>query len=165
MGEEVLASGDAGAGGGHLAQIVEMAPHDAAAQGGLVRALSAAGEFEAADAALAALPPELASDVEVQRARAALELARNKPEDSELAELREAAATGDMAARLAYAEAAFAAGERDTAADVLLAMIAEDRAWKDGAARAKLLQMFEAVGLEDPWVAAMRRRLSLILFG
>ena len=26
-------------------------------------------------------------------------------------------------------------------------------------------QLFEAVGLEDPWVAAQRRRLSLILFG
>ena len=44
-------------------------------------------------------------------------------------------------------------------------MIAEDRAWDEGAARAKLLQMFEATGLEDPWVAAQRRRLSLILFG
>ena len=165
MGEEALASGDAGRAAGIYAQIAEMAPHDPAAQGGLVRALSAAGEFEAADAALAALPPELANDAEVQRARAALELARNKPEDSQLAALREAAAGGDMAARLAYAEAAFAAGERDVAADVLLAMIAEDRAWQDGAARAKLLQMFEAVGLEDAWVAAMRRRLSLILFG
>ena len=37
--------------------------------------------------------------------------------------------------------------------------------WNDGAAKAKLLQMFEAVGLEDPWVSAQRRRLSLLLFG
>ena len=29
----------------------------------------------------------------------------------------------------------------------------------------ELLSLFEAVGLEDPWVAAQRRRLSLILFG
>jgi putative thioredoxin len=28
-----------------------------------------------------------------------------------------------------------------------------------------LLKLFEAVGLEDPWVAATRRRLSAILFG
>ena len=33
------------------------------------------------------------------------------------------------------------------------------------AAKAKLLQIFEAVGLEDPWVAATRRKLSLVLFG
>ena len=65
----------------------------------------------------------------------------------------------------AIAEAAFAAGNRDAAAERLLASIQADRAWNDGAARAKLLQIFEAVGLEDPWVAATRRRLSLILFG
>ena len=47
----------------------------------------------------------------------------------------------------------------------LLAMIAADRAWNEGAARAKLLQIFEVVGLEDAWVAARRRRLSTILFG
>ena len=33
-------------------------------------------------------------------------------------------------------------------------MIAADREWNEGAAKAKLLQIFEAVGLEDPWVAA-----------
>lgn len=165
MGEEVLAAGDAERAADVFAQIVELAPGNAAAQGGLVRALAAAGLFEPADEVLAALSPELAADAEVQRARTALELARSKPEDSELAALRAAAEGGDLAARLAYAEAAFASGERDAAADTLLKMIAEDREWQEGAARAKLLQMFEAVGLEDPWVAATRRRLSLILFG
>ena len=53
----------------------------------------------------------------------------------------------------------------DEAADTLLAMIERDREWNDGAARTKLLQIFEAVGLEDPWVVATRRRLSKILFG
>ena len=51
------------------------------------------------------------------------------------------------------------------AADTLLAMIAADRGWNEGAARAKLLQIFEAIGLEDPWVSATRRRLSTVLFG
>ncbi|MBT8388788.1 MAG: tetratricopeptide repeat protein, partial [Altererythrobacter sp.] len=37
--------------------------------------------------------------------------------------------------------------------------------WNDGAAKAKLLQIFEAVGLEDEWVVANRRKLSHILFG
>jgi putative thioredoxin len=70
-----------------------------------------------------------------------------------------------MDARFAYAEAAFAGGERDAAADELLTMIAADREWNEGAAKAKLLQIFEAVGLEDPWVVATRRRLSRLLFG
>ena len=39
-----------------------------------------------------------------------------------------------------------------------------DREWNEGAARKRLLQLLEAVGLEDPWAAAQRRRLSAILF-
>jgi putative thioredoxin len=44
-------------------------------------------------------------------------------------------------------------------------MVAADREWNEGAARARLLQIFEAIGLEDPWVASTRRRLSTVLFG
>jgi len=167
MGEEVLAAGDGERAAGIFAQIVEMAPDNAAAQAGLVRALAMAGKLEEAEAALAAIDPSLASDPEIERARSALELAKERPDDSELAALRQAAtaAPDDMDAQLAFASAAFAAGERDQAADTLLAMIQKDGEWNEGAAKAKLLQIFEAVGLEDPWVAATRRRLSLILFG
>jgi len=165
--EDHLASGDAAAAAGMFAQIAEVAPANPAAQGGLIRALVAAGEVDHAETVLAAVPAELAGDGEIARARAAFDLAKDKPEDSELAGLRAAAAANpaDMDAQLAYANAAFAAGGRDDAADTLLAMIAADRAWNEGAARTKLLQIFDVVGLEDPWVAAQRRRLSLILFG
>jgi len=47
----------------------------------------------------------------------------------------------------------------------LLDSIARDREWNEGAARKRLLQLLEAVGLEDPWAGAQRRRLSAILFG
>jgi putative thioredoxin len=167
MGEEVLASGDGERAAGIFAQIVEMAPGSAPAQAGLVRSLAMAGRVEEAEAALAALDPALASDPGIERARSALELAKSRPDDSELEALRQAAASApdDMEAQLAFAAAAFAAGERDSAADTLLAMIARDAEWNEGAAKAKLLQIFEAIGLDDPWVAATRRRLSLILFG
>ena len=62
-------------------------------------------------------------------------------------------------------EFTFAAGERDGAAETLLRMITADREWNEGAAKAKLLQIFEAIGLEDPWVSATRRKLSTVLFG
>lgn len=167
MGEDVLAGGDAERAASIFAQILEIAPDNGPAHAGLIRAMLAAGEVDSAQQLVDALPPELAGDAEIVRAKAALELAKDKPEDSELAALRLAAEAdpADMAAQLAYATAAFAAGNRDAAAETLLAMIAADRAWNEGAARAKLLQIFEAVGLEDPWVAAMRRRLSIILFG
>jgi putative thioredoxin len=167
MGEEVLASGDGERAAGIYAQIIDMAPDNAEANAGLVRALVAAGMLDDADAVLAQLDPTLAADPAVERARVALELARERPDDSELATLRAAAAErpADMDAQLAFAGAAFAAGERDAAAETLLAMIRADREWNEGAAKTRLLQMFEAIGLEDPWVAATRRKLSTILFG
>jgi putative thioredoxin len=167
MGEDVLASGDGERAAGIFAQIVDMAPDSGPAVGGLVRALTLAGHIEDAEQMLAALDPELAKDAAIERARLALELARDKPEEGELAALRAAAAErpADMDAQIAFANAAFAAGDRDAAADTLLRMISADREWNEGAARAKLLQMFEAIGLEDPWVAATRRRLSTVLFG
>ncbi len=167
MGEEVLAEGDGERAAGIFAQIVELAPENAAAHGGLLRSLILAGHLDEAEAALAALDPALSGDPVIERARTALALAKDKPDDGELAALRAAAAErpGDMDAQLAYAGAAFAAGERDEAAQKLLAMIQADREWNEGAAKAKLLQMFEAIGLEDPWVASTRRKLSTILFG
>jgi putative thioredoxin len=57
-----------------------------------------------------------------------------------------------------------AAGDRDRAAETLLESIRRDREWNEGAARKRLLQFMEAVGLEDPWASAQRRRLSAILF-
>ncbi len=168
MGEQVLADGDAERAAGIFAQVVEMAPDNGAAQVGLIRALIEAGRLDEAQLALTAAAeqnPALAEDAQFNAARTALELAANAPDEGELAALRDKAQAGAMEDRLAYAEASFAAGQRDAAADELLAMIEADREWNEGAARAKLLQIFEAVGLEDPWVVATRRRLSRLLFG
>lgn len=169
MGEQVLSEGDAARAAGIFAQVAEMAPDNAAAHAGLIRALALADRVEEAKAALAVVEanPALAKDPRVENAKAALELAGSKVDDDELAALREKAQSdpSDMDARLAYAEAAFAAGERDAAADELLAMIETDREWNEGAARTKLIDIFNAVGLEDPWVVATRRRLSKLLFG
>jgi putative thioredoxin len=167
MGEQILAEGDADRAAGIFGQVVEMAPDNAAAHAGLIRALVSAGRADEAQAALAAVDPVLAEDPVIKTARTALELAGTKVDEGELQALRGRAAEqpADMDAQMAFAEAAYAAGSRDEAADTLLRMIEADREWQEGAAKAKLLQMFEAVGLEDPWVVATRRRLSKILFG
>ena len=167
MAEQVLAEGDAERAAGIFAQVVEIAPDNAPAHAGLIRALIEAGQTEAAQDVADALLPELTEDAAVKQALSALELAGTAVDDSELAGLRDAAAAdpANMEAQMAYAEAAFAARDRDAAADTLLAMVETDREWNESAARAKLLQIFEAVGLEDPWVVATRRRLSKILFG
>lgn len=148
-------------------QVVQMAPDNAAAHAGLIRALVSAERSEEARQIADALDDSVKSDPAVQQALSALELAGTQVDDGELQDLRARANENpeDMETRLAFAEAAFAAKQRDEAADALLAMVEADREWNDGAARTKLLQIFEAVGLEDEWVVATRRRLSKILFG
>ena len=167
MGEDVLATGDGARAATIFAQIIEIAPDSASAHAGLIRALTNAGDLAQAREVANALPEAIAADPLIGQAISALTLAEDAPDESELNTLRENARTNpaDMDAQLAFASAAFAAGSREEAADALLAMIAADSAWNEGAARAKLLQIFEAIGLEDPWVAATRRRLSTILFG
>jgi putative thioredoxin len=167
MGEEVLAGGETDRALSIFEQIAEIAPDNPQAAAGRARALTALARLDEAAAVLAALPDDAAKAPEVERARAALSLAQEAPAaagDDELGELRAKAATGDMEARYELA-GALMGSDRQGAADTLLAMIAEDKEWNDGAARARLLKLFEAVGLEDPWVSAHRRKLSAILFG
>ncbi|ODP36088.1 tetratricopeptide repeat protein [Sphingomonas turrisvirgatae] len=164
MGEEVLAGGDNERALSIFDQIAEMAPDHPQVAAGRARALTALGDLAAAAAALDGLPEDAAKSPEVERARAALTLAQEAPADDELGEIRARAASGDMAARYELA-GALMAHDREGAAETLLAMIAEDREWNEGAARQRLLKLFEAVGLEDPWVSAQRRKLSAILFG
>ena len=169
MGEQALAEGDAQRAAGIFAQVTEFASDNAAAHAGLIRALIALDQVDEARQVLTAVEadPKLANDPALTAAKAALELAGTQVDDSELSGLKAAAQANpdNMDAGLAYAEAAFAAGDRDAAADTLLTMVETDRAWNEGAARTKLLQIFEAVGLEDEWVVSTRRRLSKILFG
>jgi putative thioredoxin len=167
MGETVLAEGDGERAASIFGQILEMAPDNAAAHGGLIRALVLAGDLTSAQGALDMLPAEIADDPAIAQAKSALALAADAPDVSELAAFEAAVAANpdDHQARFDLASAQIGAGQRDAAADNLLHIVAADREWQEDAARAKLLSLFEAVGLEDPWVAAQRRRLSLVLFG
>jgi len=167
MGEEVLAEGDAERAANIFQQIHDMAPEQPEVISGLARALVAAGRIEEAKAVLDAAPEKAAKDPAVARARSALALAETAPEAGETAELegRIAADPDDHQARLDLAGALMAKGDRDAAAAQLLESIQRDREWEEGAARRRLLQILEAVGLEDPWAGQQRRKLSAILFG
>jgi putative thioredoxin len=166
MGEEMLEAGDLERALGIFAQIAEMAPEHPAAAAGHARALVAAGQVDEAEARLAMLPEAAAKDAAVHRAQAAIALAREAVpvDDLEPLRARVAADPDDQDARYELAGGLMAGGQRDEAADVLLDSIRRDRAWNEGAARSRLLKLFEVVGLEDPWVSAQRRKLSAILF-
>jgi putative thioredoxin len=167
MGEQVLVEGDAERAVSVFAQLAEMAPDHPAVLSGMVRSLVAAERTEEAEAAIAALPEDIAKLPEIERAKTALALAREALPVDDLAGLAAevAAHPENFEKRFELAGGQMAAGDRDAAATTLLAMIADDRTWNEGAARAQLLKIFEVVGLEDPWVSAQRRKLSAILFG
>lgn len=166
MGEEVLAGGDTERALSIFGQLAEMAPDDPAVVSGQARALVRAGRAAEAEALLAAVPEDKAKDPAIARARAAVALAKEAEPVADLAGLAAevAAHPDDHALRYRLAGGLMAAGDRDAAADALLEIIARERDWNDNAARTRLLKLFEAVGLEDPWVSAQRRRLSAILF-
>jgi putative thioredoxin len=166
MGEQVLGEGDAERAANIFQQILDMAPDNAEVISGLARALLAAGRADEARARLQDLPDKLDKDPAIARARSALALAETAPVgDTAALEARIAADPDDHEARFELAGALAARGERDAAADHLLESIGRDCEWNEGAARKRLLQLIEAVGLEDPWAGAQRRRLSAILFG
>jgi putative thioredoxin len=166
MAEEVLAGGDFGRAENIFRQILEMAPDHAVVIGGLARALIAAARPDEARAVLDSAPESVAKDPAIARARSALALAEVAEPglDTGQYERRIAADPDDHEARYELAGALMAAGDRDGAADQLLESIGRDRDWNEGAARKRLLQLMEVVGLEDPWAGAQRRRLSAILF-
>jgi len=164
MAEEILDTGDAPRAANIFQQIRDMAPDNAEAIGGLVRAFVASGELDQAKEIVDGLSPEVGSKPEVSRARAALELASTPKVDTSPLEQRLAANADDHEARFELAGAKMAEGNRERAADELLEIVKRDREWNEGAARKRFLQLLEAQGLEDPWSSAQRRRLSALLF-
>lgn len=132
---------------------------------GLARALIGLGQIDDAAAVIDALPAD-AKEPGLAQAKASLALARDAVPVDDLEGLRAqvAASPDDLELSYELAGGLMARGDRDAAADVLLDSIRRDRTWNDGAARDRLLKLFESVGLTDPWVLATRRKLSTILF-
>lgn len=166
MGEQVLSEGDSDRALGIFTQLQEMAPEEPAVISGLARALIGAGRVDDAAALIDALPEDARKDPAIARAESAIALAREAQPVDDLGALhgRVAANPEDFDARYELAGGLMAAGDRDGAADQLLAIIAADKGWNDGVARDRLLKLMDVVGVEDPWTSATRRRLSALLF-
>lgn len=150
-----------------FAEVLSALPEHPAALSGLIRALTALGRQDEAQAVFDSLSDELRADPALEKAGSVLSIAAAAVPPEELARLQTAVAASpdDHAMRMELANALIAAGDRDGSAEALLYIIAADREWNDGAAKARLLEIFALIGLEDPWVAATRRKLSAILFG
>lgn len=164
--EEMLEAGAHEDAAQTFAAILGEDPNHAGAYGGLVRAHIASEDLEQAEAVLNGAPAEISNSPELEAAHAQLELAKQAAEAGPVAELT-AAVEADPAnhqARFDLAQALHAAGDAEAAVDQLLDLFRRDRDWNDGAAKAQLFTIFDALKPNDPVVLNGRRKLSSMIF-
>ena len=164
--ETMLEEGDVSGAAETFAAILQEEPENAAAYSGLIRSYIALGEFDQAEAILNGAPAAITETTEMETARAALQLARQAADAGPVAELRAKvdADPNDHQSRLDLATALHASGQTEEAVDELLTAFRLDREWNDGAAKAQLFTLFDALPPNDPVVLNGRRKLSSLIF-
>ena len=164
--ESMLEEGAAADAASIFAAVLGEDPQSAAAYGGLARTHLALDQIDEAAQVLLTVPEALSSAPEIEAARAQIELARQAADAGPVDELRAAvdADPDDLNARFDLAQALYAAGDAEEAVTQLLESFRRDREWNEGAAKAQLFTIFEALKANDPIVLNGRRKLSSMIF-
>ncbi|WP_084860877.1 thioredoxin [Salibaculum halophilum] len=164
--EQMLTDGAASDAAQTFAAIAQEDPKSAAAFGGMARAYLALDQPDQAEAVINGVPAEIAEAPEIEAARAAIDLARQAEQAGPVDELRARLESDpdDHQARLDLATALHASGDAAGAVDELLELFRRAPDWNDGAAKAQLLTIFDALKPNDPVVLNGRRRLSSMIF-
>lgn len=164
--KQALEAGDYAAAAQAFAQILQKDSANAEAIGGLAQCYVKSGDLDRAEETLALARPQDAETAAISAARAMIDLARKSGGggDAEALRARVESNPDDLQARFDLAIALNAADDRQGAAEQLLAIIAADRDWNEGAARDQLLQFFDAWGAKDPATVSARQKLSSLLF-
>ncbi len=146
--------------------IIEEDANMAAAYAGIVAAHIALEDLEQAEAVINGVPMDIATAPEIEAAHAQIALAKQAAEAGPVADLRAKveANPDDHQARLDFATALHASGSVEEAVDELLDLFKRDREWKDGAAKAQLFTIFDALKADDPIVLNGRRKLTSLIF-
>ncbi len=147
-------------------QIIEVEPGQAEAYALKVKAEIELEQLDAATATLLAAPVDKQQDANIVSAKAALDLALNPVDTSELTRLEAliAKTPDDLAARVEMAVILNGSNQRLEAIDHLIHVIRKNRSWNDDAARKQLVSFFEAWGPKDEATLVGRRKLSSVLF-
>ena len=161
--KESLELNDLGGAAQGFAQVLHLAPDNVAAIGGLARCYLLGGDAERAQEVVD-MAPAGAKNADLDSVRAALALAALGASETAPLEAAVAANPNDHQARFDLAEALAGQGDLAAAADHLLTIIDRDRDWNEGAARTRLLTVFEAAGFASEVARQGRKRLSAILF-
>ncbi|MFV0293397.1 MAG: thioredoxin [Paracoccus sp. (in: a-proteobacteria)] len=149
-----------------FAAIIGEEGENADAWGGLIRAQLGGGKVDEAALTLEQVPAAISGTALIEAVRAQLQLARQAASAGPLDELRIRIETdpADLQARFDYATALHAAGQVEEAVDQLLESFRRDREWNEGAAKAQLITIFDALKPGDPVGQKGRRRLSSLIF-
>ncbi|WP_420862065.1 tetratricopeptide repeat protein [Algirhabdus cladophorae] len=164
--QAMLDDGDAEDAAQTFAAILGEDPVNVVAYAGLVAAHLAMDDVDQAEAVLNGAPAEIASTPELEAAHAQIELAKQAADAGPVAELKAAleANPDDLQVRFDLATALHGSGQTEEAVSQLLEIFRKDREWNDGAAKAQLFTIFDALTPQDPIALNGRRKLSSMIF-
>jgi putative thioredoxin len=164
--QEMLAEGEAADAAQTFAAILEEEPTNVGAYAGLVQSHLALKDLEQAEATLNGAPAEISEAPELEAVHAQLELAKQAAQVGPLDQLQAAVDVdaNNHQARFELATALHASGDAEAAVEQLLELFRRDREWNNGAAKAQLFTIFDALPANDPVVLNGRRKLSSLIF-
>jgi len=148
-----------------LQQAIATGPDQPGLKLDLALALMHAGQIAAAEAELAALPANLATDARAVRLRSELDLAHALKDAPALAELQQRvqADDSDWAARDQLGVRLLLEGDADAGLEQFLVILQKARDWNDGQAKKRLLAAFATLD-DAELVGRYRRRMASLLF-
>lgn len=164
--DAALQNGDVGAAAQAYGAVVEADRGQVRALVGLARCYLANDDPDRARQVLEMVPEDKANDPLVLSVLKTLELTAETPADDEMGAAldRVSANPDDHEGRYDLAEKLVSVGDNELAIDHFLKILRDDLTWEEGKAKAKLFEVFDALGPKDPLTVEGRRRLSSIIF-
>ena len=164
--EQMLNEGDFEAAIETFSAILEEDTNNLKSYIGLIKCHIAVDDLDQAEAILNGAPLEISQSPEIESVHAQIELAKQALDAgpiNDLAHLVEKK-PDDHDSRFKLAQALHGAGQVEEAVDQLLELFKRDREWNDGAAKAQLFIIFEALEPNNAIVLNGRRKLSSLIF-
>ena len=164
--EQMLDDGDFEAAIETFSAILEEDANNIKSYIGLIKCHIAAGDLDQAEAILNGIPLEISQSPEIEAVHAQIELAKQARDAGPINELALLVEKNpdDNDARFKLAQALHGAEQVEDAVDQLLELFKRDREWNDGAAKAQLFTIFEALEPNNEIVLNGRRKLSSLIF-
>ena len=164
--EQMLDDGDFEAAIETFSAILEEDANNTKSYIGLIKCHIAVGDLDQAEAILNGIPLEISQSPEIEAVHAQIELAKQARDAGPINELALLVEKNpdDNDARFKLAQALHGAGQVEDAVDQLLELFKRDREWNDGAAKAQLFTIFEALEPNNEIVLNGRRKLSSLIF-